>query len=90
MFLMPRRLLLSYLTGTFFQEPPIRVDELHAFHLDPTGHAELAGATLQRKARAVSVATTNFRGERIVPLHQQFGVSASAMAIRLEELELVA
>ena len=90
MFLMPRRLLLSYLTGTFLQPPPIRVDEYHAFHLDPIGYAELAGATLQRKARAVAVATTNFQGERIVALHQQFGVSATAMAIRLEELKLVA
>ena len=42
------------------------------------------------KQRAMLLATSHLYGNAIVPLHQQFKVSATAMAIRLQELELLA
>lgn len=65
----------------------IEFDDHVAFHLNENLE------TFRRmdvRQRAIRLATATFFGRSIIPLHYQFKVSPTAMAIRLQELNLLA
>ena len=86
LYLMPERLVCKAIGETFGANLPIVVDDNIAFWLDPSGHHELATAPTATQARALATCRRNFGGRYITPLHEQFQVSASAMAIRVKEI----
>jgi len=88
-FLMPRDLLTEQFVAIFGTEK---------FELNDDRAFALCGASLEKVLRTVRCerdlsrrlsVTPSYWGVPIRPLHQIFGVSATAMAIRLEELSLV-
>ena len=88
-FLMPRSLLADFVE-TLFGACPVVIDERTAFAIDASDYEALlrtpAGSI--EHARAVARAP-HFGLRHFAPLHQQFNVSVSAMAYRLQELGLV-
>jgi len=88
-FLMPR-VLVTAVIETLFGACPVVIDERSAFAIDMTNYHLLLNAKEGSIERAKAVARTPHFGLRhFAPLHKQFGVSASAMAYRLQELALV-
>ena len=87
-FLMPEKLLQTSIEASFGMSPPIVLDETNAFWLDRSDYGRLLDVEAERLARefAFAAGSINFRGQQIVSLHEQFKVSKTAMAIRLEEL----
>jgi len=65
----------------------IQIDHHIAFHLNNDIEDVRRMDSMER---SILLATTDFYGVHIVPLHQQFKVSTTAMAIRLQELGLLA
>ncbi|MFT5548093.1 MAG: Zn-dependent peptidase ImmA (M78 family) [Candidatus Azotimanducaceae bacterium] len=86
--LMPEKLVKQYFAETFGlnSDEPIRMDEEVAFHLGMK-HEKLENMSLRQ--RSLEVSTARRFGRNITPLHKQFKISPTAMAIRLEELDLV-
>lgn len=88
-FLMPENLLRNRFRQLFLCER-FRIDEATAFALDPAGaHDLLSGKkTLRQRARILASATS-YNGRHFPSLAERFNVSVEAMAIRLEELDLL-
>lgn len=87
-FLLPEKLLVEEFKSRFFG--PFALDEQTAFALLSKSIYEALKnlPTLRHVARKLA-STAYYNGRHFVPLSESFGVSVEAMAIRLEELELV-
>lgn len=87
LFLMPKKLVTAIFERSFGHAP---------FILDENTEFALYGSSGTRRSislRSLSMtlaSTTRFNGVNVTPLADQFGVSVQTMAIRLEELSLVA
>ena len=86
LFLMPEPLLRDRIEANFCSLP-IYVNDNVLFHL--CGSSPDLDSDKLELEYALAKAHTNFRGEHIIPLHQQFKVSVTAMAIRLRELRAI-
>lgn len=87
-FLMPRKLVLEQFLLRFIA--PFNLDEQTSFAL--LGRSSSSARELLPTRRHISLALASapqFNGRNFVPLADCFGVSADAMAIRLEELRLI-
>lgn len=88
-FLMPEKLVKArfeelFLCDIFF------IDESTAFALDPSGSLQLlAGKKTVRELTRILASAQSFNGRHFPSLAEQFRVSVEAMAIRLEELDLI-
>jgi Zn-dependent peptidase ImmA (M78 family) len=88
-FLMPRGLL-SDAVERLFGACPVVIDDRTAFAIDMTDYQALLKAQEGSIERARAVARARHFGlKHFAPLHQQFGVSLSAMAYRLQEIGVV-
>ena len=87
---MPERLVRTRVKASFGVEQ-IVVDERNGFWLGGADFEHLLDWETDDLRRELAVARCghNFQGIQIDSLHVQFRVSPSAMAIRLEELNLV-
>lgn len=89
-FLMPQKLVLQQFEFMFCCTEQLRFSDAIAFHLDPVNPNRLLYASKDSGERELALARcTRFNNRDLVSLAQQFGVSDSAMAIRIKELELV-
>lgn len=88
-FLMPEKRVRPEFTSRFDKEL-LYLDEDTAFGLRPGSERELSPQSTDRRDFARVVAETQqFGGSHFHSLSERFGVSTEAMAIRLEELDLV-
>lgn len=89
LYLMPEKLVKRVFESHFMVTAgeALELDEQAAFYLN-ISIEDLRKMTRRQKALVLS--TTRTYGRQFVPLHQFFEVSPTAMAIRLEELELIA
>jgi len=88
--LMPRKRLIAVFEYVFSTKIPFVFDDAAAFELCPNDPDSLSRPHAESLARALALASaTHFRGKHFVPLYQQFRVSVSSMAIRIEELGLI-
>jgi hypothetical protein len=87
--LMPEKMVTNKFAELFglSRGEPIEFNEDVAFHLN-MDIEQLRRFSI--KQRAMLLATTRSFGRPITPLHQLFKISPTAMAIRLQELELIA
>lgn len=88
-FLMPRRLLISEFNRRFLQPFALENDTSFALLGKPLAAAERILPTVRHISRELAAAIS-YNGRHFDSLANHFGVSIEAMAIRLEELELVA
>ncbi|WP_338805517.1 ImmA/IrrE family metallo-endopeptidase [Pseudomonas chlororaphis] len=89
-FLMPDRLMRSAFRGLFCCGERLHFDDTVAYHLDPTDTNNLLYASEDSLERELALARCQrFNGRRFVSLADQFGVSVTAMALRIKELGLV-
>lgn len=89
-FLIPKKQLVHSMQLLFGAKLPFRIDEAAAFHLSPHDPEALLRYDENAIQSAVAVASArSFGNRRFDSLAQQFGVSISTMAIRLNELELI-
>lgn len=89
-FLVPKKQLINSLQQLFQCELPIRIDESAAFQLSPHDPDLLLRLDVDAMQNAIAVATARaFGNRRFDSLAQQYGVSVSTMAIRLNELGLI-
>ena len=88
-YLMPEKLVKEKFSEIFNLSygESLEFDENTAFHLN-TNMDKLR--KMQEMQRARQLATAQFYGRHIIPLHQLFKISPTAMAIRLLELNLIA
>lgn len=88
--LAPRKAVIEQFKARFWVEPPMRLDENVAFHLRGNLAHDLLAAPHGSLAFAAAVAGAHkFDRAHFSSLAEHFDVSVSAMAIRLQELELV-
>jgi len=88
-YLMPRNLLRSRFKE-IFQIDPFEINADTAFFLNQKSENILRRKASSKRGLARLIASTEFyNGRAIFSLAKQFGVSTEAMAIRLEELELI-
>lgn len=89
-FLAPARLMRDAFNARFNTKPPLPLTDAVAYHLvrESAHHLMRAGPESYEFAAAVANATS-FGGRRFVSLAEEFGLSTSAMAIRLRELHLI-
>lgn len=89
-FLMPQKLVRERFEFMFCCKGQLRFSDVIAYHLDPNNPDRLLYSPKESGERELALARcTRFNNQHLVSLAQQFGVSDSAMAIRLKELELV-
>ncbi|WP_336346689.1 ImmA/IrrE family metallo-endopeptidase [Pseudomonas monsensis] len=89
-FLMPQKLLKERFEFMFCCKGQLRFSDAIAFHLDPINPDRLLYASKDSWERELALARcTRFNNRNLVSLAQQFGVSDSAMCIRIKELDLV-
>ncbi|MGY4494879.1 ImmA/IrrE family metallo-endopeptidase [Pseudomonas sp. TE3610] len=89
-FLMPAKLLIDRFGKQFFCKDQLHFDDTVAYHVDANNIEGLLDASVDSLERELALARCQrFNNVRIVSLSEQFGVSDSAMALRLKELELV-
>lgn len=89
LFLMPEKLVRSRFEQTF-RTTQFELTEETAFALRYASLSTLREKIRSTRDLSLQLATTGlFDGRHFTPFHQQFGVSAMTMAIRLEELGLV-
>ncbi|MFG0528985.1 ImmA/IrrE family metallo-endopeptidase [Pseudomonas sp. yb_2] len=89
-FLVPQKLLLERFQAVFYCKGQFFFNDTSAYHLDPTGSGRLLYAERDSLERELALARCErFNGRYFVSLAQQFGVSDSAMALRIKELDLV-
>lgn len=89
-FLMPRKPLMSEFRDRFYTDNFVLNDE-SAFHLCCAGLQEVRMRNRSTRDLSMTLARAGtFAGYPFVPLHQRFRVSPTAMAIRIEQLGLVA
>ncbi|WP_411563151.1 hypothetical protein [Pseudomonas shirazensis] len=68
----------------------MRFSDVIAYHFGPNNPDRLLYVPKESGERELALARcTRFNNQNLVSLAQQFGVSDSAMAIRIKELELV-
>ena len=88
-YLIPRGTLAKAIYETFGLKEPIVFDEAMAFWLCPDDMDAIVRPEYGSNMRARCLSRCHsFGGRQIVPLHQQFKVSVSAMANRLDELKI--
>lgn len=88
-FLMPERLLRTRFQQLFLCER-FSIDEATAFALDPADkYRLLAKKKSLRDLSRILASATSYNGRQFPSLAKQFNVSVGAMAIRLEELDLL-
>jgi Zn-dependent peptidase ImmA (M78 family) len=88
-FLMPENLLRTRFKKIFLCERFV-INEATAFALDPAdGHNLLSGKNTLRERARILASATRYNGRYFPSLTEQFNVSVEAMAIRLEELDLL-
>ena len=90
-FLMPEKLVKSRFEQAY-NTVLLRINDDIAFHLDPNDHQNLLRPETGSIDCEMALAKCgrNFSGDHIIPLHKQFKASVRAMAIRIQELKLVA
>ena len=89
-FLVPRKRLKEAFQYVFSTNIPFVFDDAAAFELCRQDPDSLLRPDDETLARGLALASaTHFRGKHFVPLHQQFRVSVTSMAIRIEELGLI-
>lgn len=89
LFLMPEKLLRTRFRQLFLCEKFI-IDEATAFAIDPSDkHDLLSGKKTLRERARILASATSYNGRHFPSLAEQFNVSVGAMAIRLEELDLL-
>ncbi|MNE81006.1 hypothetical protein D3C80_1776240 [compost metagenome] len=87
---MPQKLVRERFEFMFCCRGQLRFSDVIAYHLDPINPDRLLYAPKESGERELALARcTRFNNRSLVTLAQQFGVSDSAMAIRLKELNLV-
>lgn len=87
---MPQKLVRERFEFMFCCKGQLRFSDVIAYHLDPNNPDRLLYSPKESGERELALARcTRFNNQHLVSLAQQFGVSDSAMAIRLKELELV-
>ncbi len=88
-FLMPRKLLTAVFKQ-FFHKIPFIFNDTTSFWLCQSEPESLLRADEGSLEQALSIASAeNFEGKHFNSLSKQFGVSASTMAIRIKELDLI-
>ncbi len=88
-FLMPENLLITKFEEVFGKEPFI-FDDGASFSMNPSDPDMLLNADKDSLDREFALARcTAYKGRQIYSLSKKFGVSDSAMAIRLKELRLI-
>ncbi|NOU01030.1 MAG: ImmA/IrrE family metallo-endopeptidase [Gallionella sp.] len=89
-FLMPRKLVQQSLENIFNVKVPFEFNEQTSFWLCPSDPESLLWPE-NSLDRALALASVNsYRGKHFTSLAKQFQVSSASMAIRLQELNLVA
>ena len=88
-FLMPKKLMTTAFKKIFGELPPIRLDDDLAFWLGPDNPAEVLFADKESLLPMLRLAGFSPISSKYRPLYEQFGVSRTAMAIRLQELEFL-
>lgn len=89
-FLMPQKLVRERFEFMFCCKGQLRFSDVIAYHLDPNNPDRLLYSPKESGERELALARcARFNNQHLVSLAQQFGVSDSAMAIRLKELDLV-
>jgi hypothetical protein len=89
-FLAPRRLVEEEFAARFIKNPPLPLTDAVAWNLLGESAHELRGPSAGSLDFAAAVAgAQSFNGRRFKSLAELFGISVSAMAIRLQELGLV-
>ncbi|MBU1357521.1 MAG: ImmA/IrrE family metallo-endopeptidase [Gammaproteobacteria bacterium] len=88
-FLMPRKLLTRIFEQTFGAIPFV-MDDVRRFALAGSIPSAHWTPRILRELSMLLSSATRFNGKNIASLTMQFGVSSKAMAIRLEQLQLVA
>lgn len=89
-FLMPTRLMRRAFENLFGEPPPIRLDDSLAFWLSPDDPGEVLFADKESLLPVLRLARFSPISSNYRPMNEQFGVSPTAMAIRLQELEFIA
>jgi len=89
-FLMPEKLMRSAFENIFSEPAPIKLDEDLAFWLSPDDPGEVLFANKESLLPMLRLAQYSPHQSSYRPLTEQFGVSPTAMAIRLRELEFIA
>lgn len=88
-YLIPKKILLTEFEARF-GKPPLRLNQTTAFHLAGSSSSDLFIEPSGGLRFPMAVATRNtYNGYGFKSLVEEFGVSPTAMAIRLRELELV-
>ncbi len=85
-YLMPERLVWTELKETLGIVEAVTVNEDVAFWLNPSSYHELPDGPLRAKSRALAACRRDITGRQVTPMHEQLGVSSTALAIRLEEI----
>jgi hypothetical protein len=89
-FLAPAKLVRDEFNARFGQEP-LYLTDVVAFNLCGIAGSELMNARTDSLRFAVAVATARrFNGKHFKALHEVFGLSGTAMGLRLRELKLIA
>lgn len=89
-YLMPRKLITKAMESTFRASAPLAIDDTAAFWLSPSDPDSILRAENGSLNRALAVASARtYGGRHFYSLAQQFNVSATSMALRLQELNLI-
>ena len=89
-FLGPARLVIEGFQKRFILGPPLPLTDAVAFHLcGESGHAFMRAGPGSLKFAAAVAGAKSFNGRHFTSLAEMFGISVSAMAIRLRELKLI-
>ena len=89
-FLMPPNLLKDYFTDYFQCESQFTFNENTAFNLETSNFHSLLNTPKDSLDRELTLAKcTTYNGQHFKSLAETFGVSNTAMAIRLKELQLI-
>lgn len=89
-FVMPGKLVTEAFHWQFLCSGQFQFNDTTAFHVDPNQMHHLIYASRDSLDRELALARCQrFNGNRILSLSQQFGVSDSAMALRIKELDLI-
>jgi len=89
LFLMPEKLMHQAFKQTFGHEPPLRINDDIAHLLSPDNPEEVLYAESESLLPMRRLARFSPPLSNLWPLNEQFGVSVTAMAIRLRELNFI-
>ena len=89
-FLAPAKLVIEGMKMRFLSEPPLPLTDDVAFHLcGSSGHALMGAGPGSYEFAAAVANARSFNTHPFFSLAEEFGISVSAMAIRLRELKLI-